>query len=77
MGNQKCEDSERFDLVGSLGHGQLTPPIHPLQSFLELCKPGGLESGFGCILTEPCGFCVAVLLIVICPNVVFGFCLPL
>lgn len=59
-------------------HGDLTQPINPLhESFLELCKPGRLGSGFGCILMETCAFCVAVLLTMFVQMLFLGFvCLP-
>lgn len=55
-----------------LGHGHPMLPISLLiGSFLELRKPGGLKFGLGCILVEPCEFCVAVLFNSTCPYTVF------
>lgn len=62
-------------LSAPLGHGHLMQSINAhTGSFLELCKPGGLESGWRCIFVEPCELCAAMFLPWQC---VLGFvCLP-
>lgn len=63
--NKNVKTHGGLTLSAPLGSRHFMQPINILTaSFLELCKPGGLEFVFVCVFVKPCGFCVAVLLIV-------------